>query len=227
MLKTRSAFVLAAACGLARNVVRVLGRSLRLVEINRAAVEPLWAAGRPTIYAVWHGRMLMLPYFYGRRLNVHVLASRSRDGEIVSRFVRGFGFAVVRGSSSAGGTRALRALARVLTIDGSAVAIVPDGPRGPRWVAQAGPVLLARLSGAPIVPVGFGVSRGTILRSWDAFLLPHPFARAVVVFGQPLSVPAHADRGGIEAHRRELERALIRATEAADRAAGAPGVSPL
>jgi lysophospholipid acyltransferase (LPLAT)-like uncharacterized protein len=207
--------------------MHVLGASLRLTEVNRDAVERLWRAGGPLVYAAWHGRILMFPYFYGRLRRVHVLASRSRDGELVSRFAQAFGFHVVRGSTSRGAGAALRTLARLLRDERAEVAVVPDGPRGPRCVAQPGPVLLAKLAGAPIVPLGLGASRGTVLRSWDRFLVPHPFARVVVVFGEPLRVPTDADRDAVERHRRALEEALTHVTREADRIAGAAGVPSL
>ncbi|MGH7268489.1 MAG: lysophospholipid acyltransferase family protein, partial [Candidatus Rokuibacteriota bacterium] len=84
-----------------------------------------------------------------------------------------------------------------------------------------------KLAGAPIVPLGLGASRRTVLRSWDRFLIPHPFARVVVVFGEPLRVPADADRDAVERHRRALEAALVDVTREADRVAGAPDVLPL
>ena len=207
--------------------MRLLGASLRLEEINRLTAERLWERGGPLIYAVWHGRMLMLPYFYGRARSPYVLASRSQDGEVVSRFVEGFGFRPVRGSSSRGGTTALRVLARLLRQERAEVAVVPDGPRGPRYVAQPGPILLAKLSGAPILPLGFGVSRGTVLASWDEFVIPSPFARAAVVFGEPLTVPGDADRETMERSRQALETALRRVTLEADRAVGADRVPSL
>lgn len=215
------------AVALGRGLVRGLGASLRVREFRAPALDALWSAGRPVIYAVWHGRILMLPYLYGRRRRVHVLTSRSRDGEILSRFVQGFGAAVVRGSSSRGGTRALLALARLVREDSAEILVVPDGPRGPRHVAQRGAVLLAKVTGAPMVPVGFGATPSTVLRSWDAFLVPHPFARAVVVLGNPIAVPRDADRDLVETKRRELEAALQEMTAAADRAAGGGDVPTL
>ena len=165
------------------------------------------------IYTVWHGRILMLPYLYGRSRRIHALTSRSRDGEILSRFVQGFGIRVVRGSSSRGGARALRTLARLLREERAEVLVVPDGPRGPRHVAQAGAVLLAKVTGTPMVPVAFGATPCTVLPSWDAFLIPHPFARAVVMFGEPITVPADAGRDLVESKRRELEAALLQVTD--------------
>jgi lysophospholipid acyltransferase (LPLAT)-like uncharacterized protein len=171
--------------------------------------------------------MLMFPYFYGRRRPVYVLASRSRDGELISRFAGAFGFRVVRGSSSRGASTALRALARLLRDESAEVAVVPDGPRGPRYVAQPGAVLLAKLGRAPIVPLGLGVSRATVLGSWDAFVVPHPFARVAVVFGDPLVVPDDADRVALEGFRRRLEESLRHLTAEADRLAGARRVRAL
>jgi lysophospholipid acyltransferase (LPLAT)-like uncharacterized protein len=155
---------------------------------------------------MWHGRLLLLPALYGRR-GIHALTSRSRDGEIVARWIRRFGLVPVRGSSSRGGGEALRALTRVLR-DGRDVVVVPDGPRGPREVLKPGVIVLARLSGAPIVPVAVGASREWRLRSWDEFRIPQPFARCVVRFGEPIRVPRTADRAAAEAARKEVEAAL-------------------
>ena len=226
-LSPRERLTLTVLLTMGRGAIRCLGATLRLTEQNRGVVERLWAAGSPVVYAAWHGRMLLFPYFYGRLRPVHVLASRSRDGELVSRFARGFGFRVVRGSSSRGGSTALRELARLLRDERAEVGVVPDGPRGPRWVAQPGAVLLAKLGQAPIVPLGLGASRATILGSWDACLIPHPFARVAVAFGEPLVVPPDADRDALEQARQRLEADLHRLTADADRMARGHNVSPL
>ena len=215
------------AMALGRGLVRILTASLRLREFRAPGLEARWQARQPVIYTVWHGRILLLPYLYGRRLRIHALTSRSRDGEILSRFVQGFGIRVVRGSSSRGGARALLALARAVHDEGADALIVPDGPRGPRHVAQGGAVILAKVTGVPMVPVAFAAAPCSVLRSWDAFVVPHPFARAAVLFGEPIGVPREADRDVLEAKRRELEGALQEITAAADRAAGRGDVPAL
>ena len=111
------------------------------------------------------------------------------------------------GSSSRGGTDALRRLLRSLR-DGWDVVIVPDGPRGPREVVKPGVVALAAASGAPIAPVAVGASREWRLSSWDRFRIPRPGARLVVGFGDPVRVPPRADRVCQEAARSELEARL-------------------
>jgi len=185
--------------------VRMLALTLR-VHREEAMVTSLWREGTPMIYAAWHGRILLLPYLYGWR-RAHVLASRSNDGELVSRFVRSFGLETVRGSSSRGGVEALRLLAHSLGQGHDAV-VVPDGPRGPRETVKPGLIALARLSGAPIVPVALGASRAWRLRSWDEFRIPKPFARCVVRFGEPIRVPSTADRAAQEAARKDVESAM-------------------
>jgi len=185
--------------------LRALALTLR-IRREEGPVAPLWAARAPIIYATWHGRILLLPRLYGRR-GSHALASRSRDGELVARWISRFGLVPVRGSSTRGGGEALRHLARVLR-QGGEVVVVPDGPTGPREVLKAGVIALARLSGAPIVPTAVGASREWRLRSWDEFRIPKPFARCVVRFGEPIRVPAHGDRAALEAARKDVEAAL-------------------
>jgi lysophospholipid acyltransferase (LPLAT)-like uncharacterized protein len=204
------------------SLVRALGRTLRTEIHGEEHVVPLWHAPAAVIYAIWHGQVLMVPLLneQWRRTRgarpVHVMASRSRDGELLARFVRRFGFGVVRGSSTRGGASALRRLARRVR-QGHDVAIAPDGPRGPRGQAQPGAVALAALTGAPLVPLAFAARPAWQLRSWDRFEIPKPRAHGALVFGPPLRVHATADR---EIARKDLEAALADVTERALRAVG-------
>jgi lysophospholipid acyltransferase (LPLAT)-like uncharacterized protein len=190
---------------LAAAAVRVLALTLR-VRRDEGPVAPLWRGRTPVIYAVWHARILLLPCLYGGR-RARVLASRSRDGELVARFMTRFGLEAVRGSSSRGGASALRALLRSL-LEGRDVVVVPDGPRGPREMLTPGVVALARLSGAPIVPVAVGASAEWRLRSWDEFRIPRPFARCVVRFGDPIYVARDGGAAAEEGARKDVEAAL-------------------
>jgi lysophospholipid acyltransferase (LPLAT)-like uncharacterized protein len=202
--------------------VRALGVTLRVTETGVEALRPHWAQDQPLIYAVWHGRILMIPWLTARLRRtrgaraVRVLASRSRDGELVARWVTRFGLSVVRGSSSRGGAEALRSLAASVRA-GQDVAVVPDGPLGPPERVQAGIVVLAAATGAPIVPLAFAARPARRLASWDRFLVPLPFARAAVVFGAAATVSRDVDR---ETARVHVERALHDVTELADRLVG-------
>jgi hypothetical protein len=218
-MSARERLLLALAPAAAAAAVRALGATLRVTERGVEGLAPLWASGRPLIYAVWHGRILMVPWLNARlrrtrgARRVRVLASRSRDGELVSRFVRRFGLEVVRGSSSRGGAHALRALAAALRA-GEDVAVVPDGPRGPDQTLEPGVIVLAAATGAPIVPLGFAARPARRLRTWDRFLVPAPFARCALVFGEPSGVARDADR---QTARDAVERALAEVTATAER----------
>lgn len=214
-----SALVIMVAPPLASSAVRILGRTLRLTIAGAENLGRFWTAGRPLIYAAWHGRILMLPWVNARLRRtlgarpVRVLASQSRDGEILARYVRRFGLGVVRGSSSRGGTAALRALIRAVRA-GDDVAVIPDGPRGPRAEAHPGAVVIAAATGAPIVPLAFAAWPARRMRTWDEFLIPAPFARSAVVFGPTVTVRRGAD---LDRVRKELEQTLIDTTATADR----------
>ncbi len=185
--------------------LRLLAQTLR-VRREEETVASRLAAGLPTIYAVWHGRLLLMAWLYADR-RLRVLISRSRDGETVAAIIRRFGFVPVRGSSSRGGALGLRTLARALQ-SGHSVVVVPDGPRGPREVVKPGIVALARMTGASVVPVALGSSSEWRLRSWDEFRIPRPFSRCVVRFGEPIRVARDADAAEEEAARKEIESAL-------------------
>jgi len=211
----RDRVLVAVAPGPARWVVRSLAVTLRIREVGTEQVAPFWERGASLIYAVWHGRILMLPCLYAPAHRVHVLASRSRDGELEARFLRRFGFEVVRGSTRRGGSAALRALVHALR-RGREAAITPDGPLGPPYVVQPGIIALARLTGAPIIPLTFSAAPAWRLKSWDEFLIPKPFARGVVSFGPPLFVPRRCDRALQQALSKQLESTLRGLTWQAD-----------
>lgn len=207
------------APALAASVVRLIGCTLRLTVTGDEALRPLWSSRQPLIYAMWHGRVLMIPWLNARLCRsdgaqaARVLISRSRDGDIVARFVQHFGLGVVRGSSSRSGMAAARALAAALRAHED-IAMIPDGPRGPRGQAQPGLVTLAALTGALIVPLAFAARPAWRLRTWDEFLIPAPFAKAAAVFGEPLLVARADDRGRA---LKNVQQALTAVTAAADR----------
>jgi hypothetical protein len=195
--------------------VVALGKTLRLSETGREHVTAARATGRPVLFVMWHSRLLYLGYLLAYERLV-IMASSSRDGDLVARVAHDHGIAAVRGSTSRGGALAARALARAMRERGLAGAITPDGPRGPRCILQPGSLLVARLAGALIVPVALGFSRKKIFSSWDAFQLPWPFARARLVFGEPVSLSDVEGEAAFEECRANIERRLTAVTEAAD-----------
>jgi len=199
-------------------VVAALARTLR-IEVrgleHRRAVEE---SGRPHLLACLHGRMF-LPVWMLRHDGYTALVSQSRDGELVSRLVAGLGIATVRGSSTRGGSVALKATVRLLQ-EGNLTAVMVDGPRGPREEVKVGTLAIARLAGVPILPLTAGAWPAWEFHSWDRFQLPRPFARGVMVYGEPLEVPREAKGEALEELRLELQRRLVAAREEADRLLG-------
>lgn len=192
---------------------------------GRENADALFRADRPFITAFWHGRLMLAPHGWQAEPPVHVIISRHPDGESIARATRHLGVVPVRGSSTRGGAAALRASLRLLK-EGSYLAISPDGPRGPRMRVQPGIIALARLSGAPIVPLTFAVSRRVIASSWDRFVIAMPFGRGVHLWGPPLYVAKDADDAALEDARLALEEQLNALTAEADRMMGAEPIEP-
>lgn len=204
---------------LAAGFLRGLRATLRLRHHGDGELRAWEREGKPFILAFWHRHLLLMPYAYrGRRISV--LVSQSRDGELIARTVARLGIDSSRGSSSRGGMAGMRALLRKAA-DGWDIAFTPDGPRGPLREVQPGVILAAAATGLPIQPVAIAASRAKLLRSWDRFIVPLPFAAVHFVYGEPLVVER---RGNLEAAAAELKARLDAAEEAAERWAG--GVLP-
>lgn len=212
-------------CWIAAQYIRLCHATSRWRVVNGEVPGQLWAANRPFIMCFWHGRLMMMPYAWDYRHIIHTLTSDHPDGRLIARTTAHFGLRTVVGSATRGGAGALRQLVRLVS-DGSSVGITPDGPRGPRMRAKPGALALARLAGVPVVPVTYGVSARRLLDSWDRFVLPLPFARGVIVWGEAIDVPADADTAALEAARRRLEDSLNAITAEADRLCGKPAVEP-
>jgi lysophospholipid acyltransferase (LPLAT)-like uncharacterized protein len=187
--------------------------------------EDFWLKGRPFILAFWHGRILMTPYCWQQKKQIHILMSQHRDGQFSAEVVSRFGIKTVAGSSSQGGANAFRSLIKTLK-NGNYVGIAPDGPRGPRMRASGGIISVARLSGAPIIPMAISSTNGRNLSSWDRFLFAWPFGRRVLVWGLPIYVERTISLKDEENFRCQVEDALNYVTAEADRLTDRPAVIP-
>lgn len=173
-------------------ILRLVGWTMRITLIDRYGVSPQARTREKFIYAFWHNQQILATFFF-RNFGIRVLVSRSRDGDYIAAVLKSLGFETVRSSTSSGKVNALRGLTRELR-GAHHTAITPDGPRGPLYRAQPGAVFLAALSGNRIAPFGCATGRvWTLPRSWDHFEIPKPFSRAVIVFGEPITVPRKMD----------------------------------
>jgi len=214
-----------------------VGRTTRWSVEGEDAARELWADAPGVIVASWHSRVLMLPMGWHRYMikwpkrpvNVAMMVSLSPDGECIAKAVHHTGLETIRGSSTnkkkkkdKGGVRAI-ALALKKLKQGGAICLTPDGPRGPMQRAQAGPILLAQRSGAPILTYALAAKPSKRVGSWDRMMVPAPFSKGVVVFGAPVYASKDDDP---EALRLQLEESLNAATQRAEELAGVQVITP-
>ena len=195
-------------------VIRLWTKSLR-IHLSGLAVEDGAFILPRAIFVMWHQRLHTLTGCF-RDLGVLTLVSQHADGELLARLLHGLGYGAIRGSTTRGGVRALREILE--QAGGNArIAVTPDGPRGPPLVMQQGPIYLASQLGLPIVPATASFSHARRLKTWDEFLVPRPFTRALIRLGDPQHVPDGLDREGLEEHRKKIEMYCRAFTEETDR----------
>lgn len=214
-----------ALCWLGAQYIRLVHATCRWQVVGGEIPAAYWSSGKPFILAFWHGRLLLMPYVWRRDRTIHMLISQHRDGRLIADTVKHFGIDTISGSSSRGGTAALRAMLRALKA-GECVGITPDGPRGPRQRSSAGIVNIAKLAGVPIIPATYAVRRRRLLGTWDRFVVALPFGKGMFVWGRPIEVPRDASDAALEALREEVEMRLNAITAAADGRMGHAALEP-
>ena len=203
--------IAAAVCG----VIRVLGPTLRYEVLGWQHAERVYASGQRCIWAFWH-RVIIPIVWWARNRGIVVMNTTAFDGQWTRKVIEWLGFGTAQGSSSRGGLRGLVVMAQRLE-QGRDCAFTIDGPRGPRYIAKPGPVMLARKSGCPILVFHIGVDRGkTFEKTWDHFLMPMPFAKTVMLFSPPIYVPKDATPEILEAKHAEMQRELERVRDIAE-----------
>ena len=200
-------------------VLRALRWTLRIDTIGAEALHARWARGERAIISFWHNRLLMLPLITDGQ-PMCIMVSQHRDGEIATQLLGAWGVETVRGSATRGAVGGFLRLVAAYR-HGRNLAVIPDGPRGPRYVAKPGAAYLAKAVGSPIYPIAYAATRVARLRSWDGLMIPLPFARVIIQFGEPLEVPADASDEQVDDCRVELERRLHALTQAVESAVAA------
>ncbi|MBT3330410.1 MAG: lysophospholipid acyltransferase family protein [Rhodospirillaceae bacterium] len=206
--------------------VRLVTVTTRWQVVDGHVLPDLLAQGHAVIAITWHGRLMMIPKAWPGPSPLHLLISRHGDGEMVARIMARFGMRMVRGSTQRqdrdrdkGGAVALRQMLTLLKA-GHSVGVTPDGPRGPARYLSSGVITLARLSGAPVVPVIISTRWHHSFSSWDRFRLALPCSRGAIIYGAPVILDRKMNPAQEEAARRSLEAALDAAMERADRLLG-------
>jgi lysophospholipid acyltransferase (LPLAT)-like uncharacterized protein len=202
------------AVPLGLSIIKAWWLTCRVVRVEGIQYLDEALAKAPSLVpCYWHQHQLLCGRFLlqqrSRGLTVGWLISPSVDGELGAMMVRRLGGAVIRGSSTHTGARALRDYYEALVKDNVSPVITPDGPRGPRFKFKLGAILLAQMSGRPILPMAYAASHAWLVK-WDKFIIPVPFSRVVVAIGPPRYVPRVTDATGMERLQGEMEGELKR-----------------
>lgn len=200
------------ACWVLAQILKLLRLTYRTELVVHPEASSIIEGEENAIFCFWHGRMIVLPFYYPKKLPMHVLISHHRDGALIARLISHFGIQSVRGSSSRGVKEATRILEQLL-YKGHNIAITPDGPRGPVQQAAKGAAFIAKRSGKKLLPVSYSASRAKRLSSWDKFMIPLPFARIVLEVGAPITAQEDGDV------RLSLETSLNQLTDRVDQRA--------
>mgnify|MGYP001215990065 CR=1 FL=1 len=179
----------------------------RKVFLGKETVSTLIQDNKPFIFGIWHCNVYMSPILY-RGMDVYVLISKSKDGDLIDRVVKAFKNRSIRGSTSRGGTSALKAMIRVAR-QNSRLAFTPDGPRGPAFEVQQGIIAAASACGIPIVPAHYESTRQKVAKSWDSHRVPLPFGTIVNSFGDPIVIPRELSDEQFQEYRKLVEEKLI------------------
>ncbi len=193
-------------------LIRVIGRTIRFSVEGWEHFESIEKAGKLPIYAFWHDRIFAGTYFFRDR-GIAVITSQSKDGEYIARFIQRLGYGAIRGSSTRGGVGALVEMIRAMRA-GIPTAFTVDGPKGPRYQAKPGAIVLAKKTGNPIVPFVVECKRYWTISSWDRLQVPRPFTPARVIIAEPIYVEADADEAAVAARVDQLQLSLDAIVEA-------------
>jgi lysophospholipid acyltransferase (LPLAT)-like uncharacterized protein len=201
--------------GVVSSLIAAIGPTLRFECLGEDQVNDWMASGRPCIAAFWHRCIFSAAWRYRNR-GVVVMNTTNFDGQWTRRVIERLGYGTSQGSSTRGGLRGLVDMAKKIG-QGRTAAFTIDGPRGPRYLAKPGPVILARKTGAPIYVFHIALENAwTLEKAWDLFQIPQPFSRAILIAAPFIWVPEDADASLMEQKHAEMQRGLERVRDVAE-----------
>ena len=197
-------------------VIRILGPTIQFEVLGGQRIGRDYRPDQPpNVYAFWH-RCIIAGAWYFRNRNAVLMNTTNFDGQWTRRVIERLGYQTAQGSSTRGGLRGLAVMAKRLE-EGADAAFTIDGPRGPRYIAKPGPVMLARRSGRYIILFHVGLERAwTLRKTWDLFQVPKPYTRAVLVIAPPMEVGEGINREGLEEKHQEMQKMLERLRDVAE-----------
>ena len=203
----------------------IIGRTASLDIQGQGEFEQLIEDNDGGIFIAWHGRLLLLPFFWSNKRLMKALVSPHQDGRIIAKVLRGFNIGTIDGSSDRQALGAALEILRELD-NGTTVAIIPDGPKGPSMRLNKSVIYFAQKSGKPIMGFTYSVKNAYVASSWDSMVVPYPFAKGVVRATKPLFVPKDITEEEAEKLRKQLEDELNQITLDLDKECGLPEILP-
>ena len=205
-------FVYRIAVWVASLILEVVWRTSRLTIIGEDRLAALIREHGSVVPVFWHQHLLVGARFIVSNRNGGLkpgfMVSPSVDGQAPTMLAHFYGAHVVRGSGSYTGVRALRGVHQAIVKEQISPAITPDGPRGPRFKLKPGAIFAAQISRKAVVPVAYAAKPAWLLKTWDKFVIPSPFARIVIAVGEPYFPAERLTDEEMEQAQREVERRL-------------------
>ncbi len=212
---------------LASWLVKVWFGTVRVKIINREIYEEYFVNNKHNgnvVLGSWHRHIIYIFYFFRNINNGIIMVSRSKDGELISRIGKRFGYATARGSSSKGGRDALRdIIAFIKRAGGKPIycGTAVDGPKGPARILKKGLLVLAKNTGSYFIPMACSGSKViTFRKAWDKTIIPYPFSRMIIKFHEPIMIPKGIDKDEMEKLRIKTEKILNEITDDVDKITG-------
>lgn len=197
-------------------LVKMISMTYRLRLVDSENESKVLDRDGSIIYASWHQRFFPGISFFATRKPISIMISQSKDGEFIARIVDMLGWKSVRGSSTRGGLEALNELKRLAT-SGYKIGHIVDGPTGPPSVIKPGLLRIAQVSGQAVVPTITSGEKKWVFNSWDKFMVPKPFSRVMIRFGDAIYVEPDLDEAAFEEKRLLIENSMRDLYEDTDR----------
>jgi len=196
-----------------RCLISMIGKTCKMEILQGEQIfSDIVKQKKSVIYSFWHNRIFYMTYFLHREshtkgLQLSVLISRSKDGDLIAGVVKLLKGNLVRGSSSRGGHSAFLGMLKS-SREGYAIAITPDGPKGPKYHFKPGAVDLSSRGQIPILPLSCSFEKAWVFNSWDKFMVPKPFSTVHVRIGNPVQVEPDAGRDKIRKYQDHLNQIM-------------------
>ncbi len=188
-------------------IILVLGKLIFIKEKNKKYVRQVQEKKAKFIYVLWHGKILV-PIYVHRGEKIVPMISLHDDGELIAQTIYKLGYRPVRGSSTRGGQKAFYEMVRRIN-QGAVGTMIPDGPKGPRHQLKPGTLYIAQQTDAYLLPISYSSNRPLIFNSWDKFMLPLPFSKNIMIYGEPIKVPASTSARELVKIRASLEKQMV------------------